>query len=222
MLKIFFSIISLPLFTKNFSSMSKTRLAFLLVIAILILDQAVKIFIKTHMTIGQEFIVIPNWFRIHFTENNGMAFGMEFGGNYGKIALTLFRIIAVSLIGWYIIRLSKKETPTGVVLGMAAIFAGAAGNIFDSLFYGIIFNESSYGSVASFLPESGGYAPFLYGKVVDMLYFPLFSFRFPDWMPMWGGEYFEFFRPVFNIADSSITCGVTYLLLFQRSFLKKI
>ncbi|MFQ3579279.1 MAG: lipoprotein signal peptidase [Bacteroidales bacterium] len=202
--------------------MTKLRATILFISSILLIDQISKVWIKLNMRIGQEFIVFPNWFRIHFTENNGMAFGMEFGGEYGKIALSLFRIIAVCFIAWYIYKLSKKETSQGILLGIAAIFAGAMGNIIDSLFYGLLFSESTPFTVATFLPEAGGYASFMHGKVVDMFYFPLFVIRFPEWLPLWGGEYFEFFQPVFNVADSAITCGVTYMLIFQRNFLKKL
>lgn len=173
------------------------------------------------MFLGEEFPVLGDWFIIHFTENNGMAFGIEFAGEYGKLFLTLFRIIVVTVIGIYLFRLPKKTTSKGLLVTGALIFAGAVGNIIDSVFYGVVFDES-YNQVATFLPESGGYAPLLYGKVVDMLYFPLMDGFFPDWLPIWGGQHFLFFRPVFNIADSAITVGIFSLLIFQRKFFKNL
>ena len=146
-----------------------------------------------------------------------MAFGMELGGKWGKMVLSLFRIVAVCAIGWYISRLLKEKAPKGVIFAFALIFCGAVGNIIDSMFYGMIFNDS-YSQVATLFPEGGGYAPFLHGKVVDMLYFPLYEGFLPDWLPFWGGKFFIFFRPVFNLADSYITIGVLILLLFHRKF----
>ena len=169
--------------------------------------------------IGQEKPVLGNWFILHFIENNGMAFGMEFAGKTGKFLLSIFRIIAVFGIGWYLFRISRKDMPLGLVLSIAAIFAGAAGNIFDSAFYGLIFNDS-YFHVAKLFPEEGGYSSFLHGRVVDMLYFPVVHGSFPKWFPWGAGKEFLFFRPVFNIADSSITLGVTALLIFQKRFFK--
>lgn len=197
--------------------MKKLRIAILVVLLVLIIDQCVKIWIKTHMLLGQEYCVFGDWFYIHFTENNGMAFGLEFAGKFGKIALSLLRIIAVIGIGWYIYILSKKKAHTGLIISVSLICAGAFGNIIDSAFYGLIFNES-YLSVATLFPDNGGYSSFLYGKVVDMLYFPLIEGHFPSWFPFWAGEEFTFFRPVFNIADSSITIGVTLIIIFQRKF----
>jgi len=196
-----------------------------LVILILLIDQVSKIWIKTSMNIGEEIPVFSDWFIINFVENPGMAFGWEIpfmDRDTSKIILTLFRIVAVTGIGFYIRSLIKQKAPMGVVLGLSAVLAGAAGNIFDSLFYGQLFTESTYKTVASLATGSAeGYAPYLQGKVVDMLYFPLFSGRFPDWMPIWGGEHFMFFRPVFNIADSAISVGVGYLVLFQWKYFKK-
>jgi signal peptidase II len=191
--------------------------ALLITLAVLIADQALKIWIKTNMYLGQEFAVLGNWFIIHFTENNGMAFGMEFGGDTGKIALSVFRIIAVSLIGFYLFRTAAKGAKTGLIVAGSLIFAGAMGNILDSMFYGILFNDS-YHQIATFMPEQGGYAPFLFGRVVDMLYFPLIDGTFPDWLPFWGGQEFLFFRPVFNIADTAITTGISMIIVFQKRY----
>ena len=186
--------------------------------SILLADQILKIWVKTTFLYGEELHVFGNWFILHFTENNGMAFGLEFGGTMGKILLSLFRIAAVLAIGWFILKLIRQGAPKGLLVSMSMIFAGAFGNIIDSLFYGILFSESFIDRVAEFMPAEGGYAPLLYGKVVDMLYFPIIKGYIPDWMPFWKSEYFIFFRPVFNIADSAITCGIAIILLFQKKF----
>ena len=187
----------------------------------LIADQVLKIWIKTHMTLGQEINVAGNWFILHFTENEGMAFGLTFGGAAGKLILSIFRIIAVIFIGYYIYRLRKRSPHPGLIISFSLIMAGALGNIIDSAFYGIIFSQSSYHTVATMFPPEGGYNSFLHGKVVDMLYFPVIETIMPEWVPFWGGEQFIFFRPVFNIADSSITTGVFLLLIFQKKFFTK-
>jgi signal peptidase II len=191
--------------------------AFLAIFIVLVLDQASKFWIKTHMYLGEEFNVLGDWFIIHFTENNGMAFGLEFAGQYGKLFLTLFRIVAVGGLFWYIYDLHKKYAHPGYIISIALITAGALGNIIDSMFYGIWFNDS-LNNLATFMPEEGGYAPLFYGRVVDMLYFPIIEGYFPEWFPIWGGEHFLFFRPVFNIADSSITVGVALIILFNKRF----
>lgn len=201
--------------------MSQRVKAITLFFGIIFVDQFVKLWVKSTMWIGQEHHVFGNWFIIHFTENNGMAYGMEFGGVVGKLVLSLFRIIAVAIIGWYINRLIKKGTNTGTILGFAAIMAGAFGNIIDSAVYGKLFSASDWFQVAQFLPQTGGYAGFMFGKVVDMLYFPIIDTTLPQWIPFMGGQHFLFFQPVFNVADSAITCGVVYLLLFERKFFKQ-
>lgn len=191
--------------------------ALVIITLVLIADQALKFWIKTHMFLGQEYHIAGDWFIIHFTENNGMAFGLEFGGSFGKLFLSVFRIALVTGIGWYLWHLIRIRSTTGSIICFSLIFAGAIGNIIDSAFYGLIFSDSMEG-IATLFPAGGGYAGFLHGRVVDMLYFPLFSGHFPSWLPIWGGEYFSFFRPVFNIADSSISVGVMLLLIFQKKF----
>jgi signal peptidase II len=169
------------------------------------------------MYLGQEIIMFPNWGIIHFTENNGMAFGMELQGSYGKILLSSFRVLAISGLGYYLYWLVKHKENRGYIYCIALVFAGALGNIIDSAFYGLMFNES-YNQVATLFPKEGGYAPFLFGKVVDMFYFPMIEGHFPQWMPIWGGEDFLFFRPVFNFADFAISCGVGLILLNQKKY----
>lgn len=194
---------------------SKGKLILLLILTILAADQVLKFWIKTNMALGDEYRIVGNWFIIHFVENKGMAFGFEFGGEYGKLFLSLFRIIAVIAIGWYLTRMIKTGEPFGFLAGVALILSGALGNIIDSAFYGMIFDHS-YGQVAEFLPEGGGYSSFLHGNVVDMFYFPVITGTYPDWFPFWSGNEFIFFRPVFNIADSSITIGISIILIFYR------
>ncbi len=194
---------------------------FLAIFLVLLADQSLKFWIKLNMSLGQEYRIIGNWFIIHFTENNGMAFGMEFGGEAGKLALTLFRIAAVCAIGYGVIYLVKNKYHRGLILNVALIFAGALGNIIDSTFYGLLFSESSYFQPAKLLPAEGGYAGLFHGKVVDMFYFPLIQGKFPSWFPVWTGEDFIFFRPVFNVADAAISVGVIAILVFQKSYFKE-
>ena len=181
---------------------------------LLVVDQLLKFWIKTNMFLGQEFKIF-DWFIIHFTENNGMAFGLEFGGDTGKIILSLFRIIVIVWGFSYITTLTKSKLPNGLLIALGLVFGGAIGNIIDGVFYGVLFNDS-YNQIAEFLPAVGGYSTFLMGKVVDMFYFPLINTHFPSWMPFFGGEHFIFFRPVFNIADAGISVGMFMLILFYR------
>lgn len=192
----------------------------MIIALVLILDQVLKVYIKLNYAIGGGFEILGlDWARIHFIENNGMAFGISFGGEIGKYVLSIFRIVMIFFLIYFLRSLIKNKEPFGLQVSFALIIAGAIGNILDSLFYGLIFSKSSYhGGVAEFLPEGGGYAGFLQGWVVDMFHFPLFKGHFPEWFPFWGGDPFIFFRPVFNVADSAIFIGVTLILLFHRSY----
>ena len=177
----------------------------LLIFFVLLADQVLKIWIKTNMYLGQEFKIFGEWFIIHFTENNGMAFGLEFGGEFGKLALSLFRIFAVAGIGYGLHYMVKHKYHRGLILNVALVFSGALGNIIDSVFYGLIFK----------------YETIFHGRVVDMLYFPILKGVYPSWFPIWGGEQFEFFRPVFNLADTAISVGVVMILIFQKTYFKE-
>ena len=191
----------------------------LLVILLLVIDQVIKFAVKLNMTIGESIPVFGDWFQICFIENNGMAFGMQFGGSVGKLALSLFRVVLIGFIIVYLRRLIKKAgTPTGVLVGLSLVLVGAIGNVVDCLFYGEIFSASTYSQVAQLFPPDGGYTGFLYGKVVDMFYFPIIDTVLPEWVPFYGGEHFIFFRPIFNFADACISVSVIYMLLFQRKF----
>ncbi len=194
---------------------TKGRIALLVIFSVLIIDQVIKVLIKTNMY-WHESIHITDWFYIYFTENNGMAFGMEI---FGKLFLTLFRIVAVAMIGWYLVKIVKQQLKTGYIICVSLILTGALGNIIDSVFYGILFSESTNYQIASFLPGGGGYAPLLYGKVVDMFYFPIIDTNWPQWIPVIGGNHFIFFSPIFNFADASISCGIMALLLFYSKYL---
>ena len=196
--------------------MTRKQAVVLTLFLVLLADQALKIWVKTHMAYGEE-IQLFGWDRalIHFVENNGMAFGLSFGGNYGKLILTLFRVTAVSFLFFYLARLIRESAPRRLLVGFSLIQAGALGNIIDSVLYGVIFSESSFhGGVAEIFPEGGGYAPLLYGRVVDMLYFPLIYGTYPRWVPFVGGDSYLFFRPVFNLADLAISLGVILLLYY--------
>lgn len=199
---------------------AKAKITVFIIFSILLIDQFIKIYIKLNYPLGvvKEF---ADWAYLYFTENPGMAFGIEWGGNVGKLLLTLFRIIACIYGIWFVYKLIKKDEIYPYIISVSFILAGAIGNIIDSVFYGFIFTESTEFDVAHFAPGNG-YASLLYGKVVDMFYFPLFSGTFPNWLPIWGGEDFLFFRPIFNFADASITTGVFLLFIFQNKIQESI
>ena len=196
----------------NRETVKRGWLAALIVVAVLLIDQVIKIWVKTHMTLHEQ-IEIFSWFKIVFIENNGMAYGMEIGS---KLVLSLFRIVAVGVLGYYIAQQVRKQARWGYIICISMVMAGAAGNIFDSMFYGLIFNASSEFYTSYLVPFGSGYAPFLMGKVVDMFYFPLIVTTWPDWVPVVGGDPYVFFSPIFNFADSAISVGVVLLLLFYR------
>ncbi|HSQ44341.1 MAG TPA: lipoprotein signal peptidase [Ginsengibacter sp.] len=200
----------------------KGRNVFFIICLIVIADQALKIYVKTHYHMGESHAVLGNWFRLYFIENEGMAYGWKFGGDWGKIILTLFRLAAVIFGVFYLKRIVQQKYHPGFIICAALIFAGALGNLIDSMFYGLIFEDSSQFAynVAKIFPAHG-YAGFLHGKVVDMLYFPIIrNTHFPLWVPFWGGEDFEFFRPIFNLSDAAISTGIITILVFQKRFFK--
>lgn len=197
--------------------------AFLVIAAVIFADQASKVWVKTNMHLDQSIPVFGDWFYIHFIENPGMAFGLEFWGESGKLLLTSFRLLAAAGFTWYLLKLIREKAHPGLILSISLVLAGAVGNIIDSVFYGVLFSESPYysGEVAQFLPPGGGYAPLLHGHVVDMLYFPVVDGYWPEWVPYIGGDRFQFFRPVFNIADSAISVGLGLIIVGQKAFFKK-
>jgi len=200
--------------------MSITRKSILIVLLILVADQTLKILVKTHMTLYQQIPLLGNWGILHFVENNGMAFGMALPGSLGKILLTSFRLLAVVAIAFYLRHLIRQKAHTGLIITLSMVMAGALGNIVDSVFYGLIFSSSSPIETAVLFPEGGGYAPLMQGRVVDMFYFPILKGNYPSWFR--GGSSFIFFRPVFNIADSSITVAVAIILFNQRKFFRHV
>jgi signal peptidase II len=202
--------------------MSLLKKSALLVALILLADQAFKIYIKTHFALEESVPLVGSSAFLHFTENKGMAFGIELGGSFGKLLLTLFRVVFIGAIGWFILKLTRRSVGTGLVLGLSAMFAGALGNLIDCLFYGMIFGDSTYTQVATLFPAGGGYAPLGFGKVVDMLYLPVIRTTYPTWFPLYAGEPFVFFRPIFNLADAAITTSVFYLLIFQRTLFREL
>ncbi|MGA1976981.1 MAG: lipoprotein signal peptidase [Bacteroidales bacterium] len=200
--------------------MSAGKKSILLIVSILVIDQVLKIWVKTHMQVGQEIHLFGKWGMLHYIENNGMAFGMEMGGKTGKFILSIFRIVAITGIGWFLASLIRKNANTGLILAVSAILAGAIGNFIDSAFYGMVFSEG-FAQPAMMFPPGGGYSTFLQGRVVDMLYFPVINGHWPSWSLIRPGQQFIFFRPVFNIADSAITCGVFAILLFQKNMFRE-
>ncbi len=196
---------------------TKGRVALLVIFSVLIVDQVIKVLVKTNMY-WHESIHVADWFQIYFTENNGMAFGMEI---FGKMFLTSFRIIAVCFLTWYLVRIIKRGFKMGYIICISLILTGALGNIVDSVFYGVIFNESTSYQIASFMPAEGGYSSLFHGKVVDMFYFPIIDTNWPEWMPFVGGQHFIFFSPIFNFADAAISCGIIALLLFYSKHLNE-
>lgn len=197
-----------------YQKMKELKKPLILILLILVIDQVIKIYVKTHFAIGDDVKVLGlDWFRIHFLENKGMAFGMSFGNTIGKFLLTLIRVVLSVAIFIYMNKLIKRGEKKIIIYSFALIFAGAVGNIIDCLFYGIIFNESTVFAAATMFPAEGGYAPFLFGRVVDMFYFPLIDTTWPDWIPFVGGNNFRFFNAIFNFADASITIGVVLLLV---------
>lgn len=197
----------------------RSRYILLLIIVLLAVDQITKIYIKTHFTLGEGIMVLGDWFQIRFIENPGAAFGFEFGGDFGKLFLSLLRIVLIGFGAYYLVRMLKKSVKPGILIAVALVLCGAVGNLIDSIFYGEIFSESTPFQVATLFPEGGGYASWLHGNVVDMLYFPIIDTVLPQWVPFWGGEPFVFFSPIFNLADTYISVAFIYLILFERKAL---
>ncbi len=193
----------------------KYWICFVVIGVLLIVDQILKIWIKTHLPIGGDIALIGEWCRLHFVENNGIAFGLSFGGNVGKFILSLFRILASAFVMYLLVRLIRKDSRYLLLISVSLIFVGAVGNVIDGCFYGLLFSESTITDIATMFPEGGGYAPFFFGKVVDMFYFPLFEWTWPQWFPVIGGRHAEFFNAIFNVADACISVGVFLLIIDQ-------
>ena len=198
--------------------MSKKTLAILTILIAIILDQVIKIYVKTHFILGEE-VVVFDWFRIHFVENNGMAMGIEFGGKSGKLFLSLFRLVAVVGIVYWLIQNIKSKVHNAVIIAISLIFSGAIGNIIDSVFYGVIFDDPKNGVATLFADKP--YGEFLHGRVVDMFYFPIWQGNLPEWIPFWGGDFFTFFQYIFNPADAFISIGVALLFIFNKQAFPK-
>jgi len=210
-----------PIFAAyNYRDLKRSHIVLATIIAVLILDQWLKVWIKLNLSYGEGFDILGlSWAKIHFVENPGMAFGITLGGEVGKLILSSFRIVMVGVLIYIIRGFIKNKESIGFLISFALIIAGAIGNIVDSAFYGILFSESTFhGAPATFMPAEGGYESFLHGRVVDMFHFPLIDTVLPQWVPLWGGERFEFFRPVFNVADAAISVGVISIILFHRRF----
>ena len=198
--------------------MNRKYLAILIVFVMLIVDQLLKIWVKLNMSLGESFNVLGDWFKFHFVENPGMAFGITWGLGIGKILLSLFRLGAIVFLGIYLSNIIKRKLSYGLIVGFSLILAGAAGNLIDGMFYGLIFSASDYGTVAGVTAFGHGYAGFMQGLVVDMLYFPLFEGDFPQWLPIWGGQHYSFFSFIFNIADACVFVGVVTVVAFHKAF----
>jgi len=201
-------------------TLKRSHIVILTILLVLVLDQWLKVWVKLNLSYGDGFDILGlSWAKIHFVENPGMAFGITLGGKVGKLILSIFRIVMVGVLLYIISGFIKSKEPIGFLISFALIIAGAIGNIIDGTFYGLLFSESTFhGGPAVFMPNTGGYASFLHGRVVDMFYFPLIDTVLPSWFPIWGGERFEFFRPVFNLADAAISVGVASIILFHRQF----
>lgn len=202
--------------------MKRSTISVLVIVGLLVIDQLLKIYIKLNFRLYDTvYILDQHWAQLKFIENPGMAFGMTFGGEGGKYVLSIFRLLMAGFLIYFVRIMIRQKEVKGLIVSFSFIIAGAIGNILDSIFYGLLFSKSTPHTAAQFLPEGGGYAGFLQGKVVDMFYFPMIRTTWPDWMPLVGGNHFEFFSPIFNVADSAITIGVAIILLFYRKYFSR-